>query len=340
MANNSVKERGVQVDAGKRIDIYHLWGLGDFILFLPALEVLYAAYPDAHFRFIFRHFSCRQLLAHFPGRYVTLRATPGLYLKLVFSPARLVFFTTGLRPWKTWPVLAARLLARRRLWEGSFPLPGFLVISPPDRMANKVPNNLRLLRALGVEVPDQLSMPNYLFRERATERRKRIVFHIGSAIKDTFKRWPQEKFFELGRLLLSSAPEYLMALLPGPDELDISRALADDWRRAGVAVELRENLSFADTAQYIDGSALVISNDSFLAHLASLTDTPILRILGPGPPVRSAPFSRGARVVQRTELECVPCFPRLRFGCAERWCLTELEAERVQGVILEMLGVL
>ena len=52
---------------------------------------------------------------------------------------------------------------------------------------------------------------------------------------------------------------------------------------------------------------VVLGVDSSITHLASYLDIPVVAIFGPTSYKRSQPWSRGSIVLQKEELECLPC---------------------------------
>jgi ADP-heptose:LPS heptosyltransferase len=157
-----------------------------------------------------------------------------------------------------------------------------------------------------------------------------VVLHPGTSRFGAFKRWPAERFAELGDLLAErlSAPVVLTA---GPGE----RADADAVRRrmrGGAAVA--ETPSLEALVDLLAGARLVVACDTGPAHLAAAAGVPTVVLFGPKDPAVMAP--RGPRVATvRAGVRCSPC--ALRF-CPDPVCMTGLGVGPVAKAALELLG--
>jgi heptosyltransferase-2 len=83
------------------------------------------------------------------------------------------------------------------------------------------------------------------------------------------------------------------------------------------------------------GAAVVVSNDSGMAHLAAATGAPTVAIFGSTASAWTAPLGPRVRVVQKAPV-CSPCFRReCRIGYT---CLTAVRVEDVQDAMSMIAG--
>lgn len=101
------------------------------------------------------------------------------------------------------------------------------------------------------------------------------------------KRWPEESWVELGRVL----EERFDLLLPWGDEAERERAqrLASQLKRARLPIRR----PIDDMARLIAGAALVVGVDTGLLHLAAALSVPLVGIYGVTRPGLTGPIGAG-----------------------------------------------
>lgn len=158
-----------------------------------------------------------------------------------------------------------------------------------------------------------------------------VVLHAGTSRFGAFKRWPPERFAELGDLLAErlGAPVVLTA---GPGERADADAVRGRMRREAAVAEPPGLGALVDL---LAGARLVVAGDTGPAHLAAAAGVPTVVLFGPKDPAVMAP--RGPRVrALRAGVRCSPC--ALRF-CPDPVCMTRLEVGDVARAALDLLGV-
>lgn len=164
-----------------------------------------------------------------------------------------------------------------------------------------------------------------------------IALHPGSGGYSLARRWPIDRYAELGRRLHEDYHARLL-LIGGPEERPLVQSLLDllghpDWVEDATGAHTPHQL-----AVRLSECALFVGNDSFPMHLAATVSIPTVAIFGPsnaqawGPYTPDAPAR--ARIVRRTDLACMPCIYRGHAlgtpqGCPPRPCLTELSVASV-----------
>jgi heptosyltransferase-2 len=160
-----------------------------------------------------------------------------------------------------------------------------------------------------VPVPASLAVPAggveaaaALRREAGAMERPYAVLAPG-AIYGPAKRWPVARWIPLASALAARGLRPLAC--GGAADREACEAVA----AAGDAASLAGRTSLAAQAALCAGAALVVSNDSGLAHLAAAVGAPTVTLFGSTSSAWTAPLGPRVRIVQRPPV-CSPCFAR------------------------------
>jgi heptosyltransferase-2 len=155
-------------------------------------------------------------------------------------------------------------------------------------------------------------------------RDQRLEIALAPGAVGPSKRWPAERYAELGRHLIAEG--HRVWVVGGPGE----RALAAEIVAAGPD-EIRD-LTGPDLRNAILALAaadLAISNDSGLLHVAAALDTPTIGIFGPTSPLHWAPLNPLAAVIESPT--ALPCRPSHQPVCrpGHHLCMRDIAVEQV-----------
>lgn len=212
-------------------------------------------------------------------------------------------------------------------------------LPPPPRTSHQLRDYDALLESRGVTpdlAPPRLPVPAEsadiaafaLARAGLPPNRPLVLLAPGAAFGWT-KRWPAERFGELGRVLLERG--FLCAVVIGPDE----EPLAERARVAagGYLPALGADLDPMGVAALAARALVVVSNDSGPMHLAAAVGTPVVAMFGPTDPGRTGPSGVPSEVLDRYVF-CSPCY---RKECPYRHeCMREIEVENVLAAVLRL----
>jgi lipopolysaccharide heptosyltransferase II len=153
------------------------------------------------------------------------------------------------------------------------------------------------------------------------------------------RRWPSERFVELGRRLLVELPDATLVMTGAPSEAEeaarIARAIG-----SGRAFSLAGRTSLQQLLVLYSLADLLVSNDSGPVHFAALTPVPVVALFGPETPLLYGPLSRRARVLQ-SGLACSPCVNILNHRmspCTDNQCMQRITVEEVLAAARELLA--
>jgi len=155
-----------------------------------------------------------------------------------------------------------------------------------------------------------------------------IGIHPGSFQDQKFKRWPIEHWRELCKLLVRHYQAKVL-ILGGAEEQKIGNEIEEKIEKI---INLTGKTALMETAGIIQKCKFFVSNDSGLMHLSVAVETPVFGIFGPTSPVKNRPWTKKGWVIQ-LGLGCQPCYQEFRDwkGCKYKRvrCLKELSAEKV-----------
>lgn len=147
-----------------------------------------------------------------------------------------------------------------------------------------------------------------------------IAIHPGS--KDAFKRWPAEKFIELGcRLKKELVCELLIT--GTAEERELMEKLGSEIPGAHIEAPNRSLRSFAALLNQMD---LLISNDTGPVHLACALNKPVIGIYASTDPALCGPHKAEKATVISRRTSCDPCLKR---KCREPFCFLQIGVDEV-----------
>jgi heptosyltransferase-2 len=179
-------------------------------------------------------------------------------------------------------------------------------------------------------------------RARAWAERKGLVsgtpvigLNTGAGKRWEHKKWTEEGFIELVRLLRSSrtggdSPRQLL-LLGGPEErernLRIASSVGGDVFDAGTGHELREFFSLVDLCD------LLVTGDTMALHVAVALGKKVVALFGPTSAAEIDLYGRGAKIA--SDASCVGCY---RTSCdVKPTCMERISAREVFQAVQSLL---
>lgn len=145
------------------------------------------------------------------------------------------------------------------------------------------------------------------------------------------RRWPVESFRELGRRLLADHPEATIVLTGLSAERELSRRLANEISPVQAFSVAGETATLRQLCALFARADLLVSSDCGPAHMAALTDIPIVSIFGPETPQLYAPLSPHNHSLW-AGLACSPClnaFNNRKSACRNNVCMPQVTVEQV-----------
>jgi len=152
------------------------------------------------------------------------------------------------------------------------------------------------------------------------------------------RRWPTERFVELGRRILEEHPEVTVAITGAPDEREAAEQIAREVSPRTISLAghttLRELIVLYTLAD------VLVTNDSGPGHFSSLTNITSVVLFGPETPGVFGPLAPNAHVL-RADIACSPCVNPFnhRFSpCNDNVCMQMITVDQVYELVDQRLS--
>lgn len=302
----------------KRILLLKPCCIGDVVLTTPLLTALRRGYPDAAIDWLVGTWSAGAVAAH-PALARVIdggpRANPASTLSGLFRLVRQMRrgqYDLLIAPERSPLISLAALLSgipKRAGLDSAGRGFGYTVRAPidPTTVRHEAEIYLDIARVLGLStkgcwaniIPDNAARAQIerILATRVPTDAPLVIVHPGGGVNPgmvlTAKRWPPERFAELGKMVANSVNGHII-VLGSHDDLAVTRATigAFDDSASAHLTDLTGQLTLPQIAALaaLPRVALYIGNDNGIAHLAAAAGARLLMIFGPSDPRRYAPF--------------------------------------------------
>jgi heptosyltransferase-2 len=354
-----------------KILIITLSGIGDAIMFTPALQLLMQKFPDAeidiltmfkgvadiferseritkvyHWDFV-KQGSMRSL------RFLRMLRRNNYDVSIIVFPANR----------REYAIISFLIGARKRIGTDYLnlnrsALPFLLTHrTKEDDLLHNVEENCRLVELLGVKIPDtipplhidllpadEIPVQTWLRKNVAVADNQKIIgIHAGSATfkNQINKRWDWRKYAELS-IQLHQEYNAKILIFGGPEERELNEQIVEASNQTATLVNVPSLMASIGLMKRCN---LFVSNDSGLMHIAAALQLPLVAIFGYTSHVHTRPWGVRHEVV-RHELPCSPCFyfsPRpasCQFqGDDEFKCIRRIEVLEVMAACKRMITI-
>lgn len=165
-----------------------------------------------------------------------------------------------------------------------------------------------------------------------------VVLNPNASDMIPLRKWPTERFIELGRRLAEARPDLTIVITGGPAE-----EAAGEWIAGEIGRDRAASLAGATTMRELvvlyTLADVMVTNDSGPAHFASLTDMDAVVLFGPETPLLYGPLGAHAHVMW-AGLACSPCvsaFNHRLSPCTDSRCMQAITVDQVYCKVMELL---
>lgn len=320
----------------RRILVFAYHGLGNFIMYTPALKLLRERYPEARIDLqVGNNTGCEEVLAGaglFDNIYnLPYSAGAGAWIARLAEIRRTRYdVTINEFHSHSWPLALLVAFSGAPARAGHVSSPGWphkfsrysFIFNAPVRMQedqHEIDRYLNLISTLDVtrmnlsearpfvhlNDADREFARSFLRAAFSNAGTRTIGIQPGTSPAMRWKQWPVDRYRELIRLLISEQPEIKIVLFGSPAEAAINRELAFGVEKNVIVAAGKTSIK--QVAALIEQCDLLICNDSGLMHAAVAVGTPVVAIYGPTDVNRTAPLGQIHSII-RHELPCSPCF--------------------------------
>lgn len=350
-----------------KILILCLPGLGDTLMFTPALKLLRGHFPDATIKALVMYKSSFDLLETNPNfdevilwEFMKQGSLKSLKFMCRFRKERfdvsIIAFPANRLHYNMVSFLAGAKLRFGHQYKHQnlihFPFLNHKTILESDELHN-VKENLRLVEMLGVKTEGYTPVLEIFPTEEDDNRAeafweenkltaKPFVFgmHVWSTtLKDMHRKcWDKRKFAELIDRLHEQY-DCEVALFEGPHDREVNAFILNSVRHKPIIVR---DTTVRETAAILKRCSLLVTNDSGVMHVGAATGVPLVAVFGPTNVNWVGPVSDKCAIV-RKELPCQPCFiySAKHLAChTDRnfECLSSIEVDDVFAAVEKLLS--
>ncbi len=152
------------------------------------------------------------------------------------------------------------------------------------------------------------------------------------------RKWPTERFVELGRRLAAARPDVTVLVTGNASERD---AAEDLCRRieSPSAHSIAGRLTLRDLLVLYTLADVLVTNDSGPGHFSSVTPIRSIVLFGPGAPEQYGPIGEHSEVLTAA-LACSPCSDVLNHRtspCTDNRCMQAISVDTVLAAVLARL---
>jgi len=315
-----------------KILIIALSGIGDALMFTPALKLLKTSLPGSEIDVLVMFNGAEEIYRNNPNINKIIRfdfIKEGFYKSLgfIFSLKKKYDATINVYPSnrKEYNIIGFLIGAGKRAGvkykRRNISNLGFLnnVTVEENDSVHNVQTNIKLCEALikkcfSEEPPlelflnseDKSSATDFFIKHSIEEKHIVIGFHPGCAtLKNHIKRrWEPEKFVKLAVRYIQNYKAKIL-LFGGPDEQDLKENIFNKINSENVFIVNADSINRG--AAIMKRCNLFVTNDSSQMHIASALSLNVIAIIGPTNPAYIHPWKTTHEIVT-LNLECSPCF--------------------------------
>ncbi len=340
-----------------RIMVLGAIGIGNLLLFSPALKLIRREFPEAKITLIVLKDAFKYLYDNSDKvdevMIIKEKKYPGIInkIKLILNLRKkrfdlsVITFPSNRIEYNLLTFLAG---AKYRI-ANRYPLKYWKSLSflqnckiPVNMNIHDLEQNLNLLKPLDIN----LNIDKKIYLEVSDDNRKRaseflegiglnseeviIGFHPGSSTERgmVFKRWKEDKFAELGKKLIKEFGVKIL-IFGGEEEEKLKENLKNLIGEGSYTVS---EISLLDTAGLIEKCRLFITNDSGLMHIAVAVNVITVALFGPSDPLRTSPYGDKHLVITK-DADCSPCWSINNLGVGRVRC------EYSQCIVMEKIEI-
>lgn len=186
------------------------------------------------------------------------------------------------------------------------------------------PNMDRARIDLALQPPELTQAHAWLHQHGADLNKPCVAFAPGTNLQS--KRWPHERFEEVGRRLIERF-DIWPVVLGGPEDVEAGQQLISAWGRGTQAAH---QLSVRQSAAVLSHCALYIGNDTGVMHLAASEKVPCVAVFSARDLAgKWEPLGAGHTVL-RSDVPCAGCM-LVRCEEQQRRCLMQISVDEVLG---------
>ena len=351
---------------GDRILILALSGIGDALMFTPALTLLKNSFPDIQIDILTMFKGIADVFSELPQVsnvifHNFLKESPFTTLRFLFSLRGKYSHTITAFPANRFHYsIVSRLIGsphrigHRYIHQSSLQLNALnnILLNEDDSLHN-CEENIRIASLLGAKIPstlpamslhlsekDKAFAHEWLKNQGISPQTPILGIHAGSAtVKNQInKRWKPEYYAKACAMASKELSMHIL-LFGGPEEHDLNMHISNMIRAEydEAKIDIIQASSLMQSIAIMNHCTAFISNDSGLMHCAAALQLPMIAIFGYTSHIHTAPWMNQKALVIRRDLSCSPCFyfspnpAKCQFEATDQafMCIRDIQPEHV-----------
>lgn len=292
------------MENNKSFLIVHTNGIGDFLMFSPALKEIIKKYPDCKIDVFLTNSNVKNLIENYPN-IEKIYTSPLNIIKILKTVKHLrknyydyLIITTGGKTWKA-GILSILLKAKIKIGEYVYIRNLFYTFNIKRyNFTHFVENNIRMVRKI-IEFPITVEYKLWFpVKEIKMNKNKfRIGIHPGCQKLYKERRWP--KFRELIIEIKNKYSNIEIFVFLGNEDIELEKDFIELKN-----ITIVKNKTINEIANYLKTCDLFINSDSGLGHLYTCFNEKIISIFGPNQigisqELRTGPYSNKAIIIKK-----------------------------------------
>ena len=159
-----------------------------------------------------------------------------------------------------------------------------------------------------------------------------VVLHPGA--NWAHKRWPADRFAELGRRLVAEEGARVI-ITGGPDDVALAQTVAEGMS-CPVTV-LAGQTTVRQLGAILDAADLLVSNDTGVTHIAAALHRPLVALYGPTSPALTGPLGDPNRIIVIHHPEGCPAVPCYSADLLSHPGMAAIPVDEVYDAVRDML---
>ena len=145
------------------------------------------------------------------------------------------------------------------------------------------------------------------------------------------KCWDSDSFAKTADMIVENLGAKVI-FIGSPSESDIVQKIIDKTKYNHF--NLAGKTGLLELASLLKRVDCLITNDSGPMHLSVAVGTPVIALFGPTDPVKTGPYGKGNKVIQK-DIECSVCFKRF---CESKKCMALITVDEVLETLKNVLN--
>jgi heptosyltransferase II len=129
---------------------------------------------------------------------------------------------------------------------------------------------------------------------------------LGPGATAESRRWPVQSFLQLARLIIKET-SWKAVIVGGPNEKELAKELRELPEDEKNMLDFTDRGSVTVLSRVFAGAKFTVTNESGLAHVASLCGSPVHIVCGAADPKRTQPIGPGKVNISINAVDCWPC---------------------------------